>query len=376
MRAGKLGLDILDRLLAGLLRKICRNTLAERGALSAGIWIGGVGRDRRIYRDVLQLMHERLLVGARAVLNRDRCVHARNRRASRRIGAHFSGVPGHGVCGGPGYQACRRIECRSSDPQRRRVSRHRGAEAKRRERSGVRTRDRQIGAVAAMQRDRSAVDGRGICGARDRIDFCQQRLNAVGDVELVTGRAGGHECDRRAVDGDGVAGPEVCGQRIRCSGAGQQRCAGNGRRGRGLVVDHASRDRCRRIEEIIRRRDRGRRDQRCVAERLYRRGQRGLQVQRRRGRIDADRKRARGRRRCRRRRQFDRLRGAVGKIENEFDLVAVIGIDAAEIHRCRRRHAGRLRDGGAGQRRTHRGQFKTKRGAVFGDAGHGRRRRR
>ena len=41
------------------------------------------------------------------------------------------------------------------------------------------------------------------------IDLCQQRLNAVGDVELVAGRAGGHECDRRAVDGDGVAGREA-----------------------------------------------------------------------------------------------------------------------------------------------------------------------
>ena len=66
-------------------------------------------------------MHERLLVGARAILNRDRCVHARNRSAARRIGARFSGVPEHGVCGGPGDQTCRRIEWRSSDPQRRRA---------------------------------------------------------------------------------------------------------------------------------------------------------------------------------------------------------------------------------------------------------------
>ena len=63
-------------------------------------------------------------------------------------------------------------------------------------------------------------------------------------------------------------------------------------------------------------------------------------------------KRARGRRRCRRRRQFDRLRWCRREIEVEFDLVAVVGIDAAEIDGCRRRHAGRLRDGRAGQRRT------------------------
>ena len=55
----------------------------------------------------------------------------------------------------------------------------------------------------------------GVDGAGDRIDLCQQRLDAVGDVELVAGRARGDESDRRAVDGDGVAGREVRGQRIR-----------------------------------------------------------------------------------------------------------------------------------------------------------------
>ena len=36
--------------------------------------------------------------------------------------------------------------------------------------------------------------------------FDSKRLDAVGDVELVAGGAGGDEGDRRAVDGDGVAG--------------------------------------------------------------------------------------------------------------------------------------------------------------------------
>ncbi len=43
----------------------------------------------------------------------------------------------------------------------------------------------------------------------------QQRLDAVGDVELVAGRAGGDKGDRRAIDGDGVAGRETGGQRVR-----------------------------------------------------------------------------------------------------------------------------------------------------------------
>ena len=63
--------------------------------------------------------------------------------------------------------------------------------------------------VAAVQRDRTAADGRRGCGAADRIDLRQQRLDAVGDVELVAGRAGGHKRDRRAIDGDGVAGAKL-----------------------------------------------------------------------------------------------------------------------------------------------------------------------
>ncbi len=61
-------------------------------------------------------------------------------------------------------------------------------------------------------------------------DLGKQRLNAVGDVELVAGGARGDEGDRRAVDGDGVAGREARRQRIRCRGARQQRVAGDRRR--------------------------------------------------------------------------------------------------------------------------------------------------
>ncbi len=75
------------------------------------------------------------------------------------------------------------------------------------------------------------------------IDLGQQRLDAVGDVELVAGRAGGDKGDGRAVDGDGVASREIGGERIRASGAGQRGRAGDRRRRRGLVVDRASRGR-------------------------------------------------------------------------------------------------------------------------------------
>ena len=94
-----------------------------------------------------------------------------------------------------------------------------GAEAECCERGRVRTRDRQIGAVAAMQRDRAAVDGRWIRSARDRIDLREQRLDAVGDVDLVAGRARGYEGDRGAVDGDGVVCREIGGERIRSRAA-------------------------------------------------------------------------------------------------------------------------------------------------------------
>ena len=141
---------------------------------------------------------------------------------------------------------------------------------------------RSAAVIAAVQRDRAAADGRGVVGAGDRIDLRQQRLNAVGDIELVAGRTRCHEGDRRAVDGDGVASREARGQRIRWSAAGQQRRAGDRRRRRGLVVDRASRDRCRRIEEIVRRRDGRCRHQRGVAQRLDRGRQCRLQIRRRR----------------------------------------------------------------------------------------------
>ena len=83
--------------------------------------------------------------------------------------------------------------------------------------AGVRTRDRQARGVVGVQRDHAAVDRRRRRGAGDRVDLGQQRLDAVGDVELVAGRAGGDEGDRRAVDGDGVAGRETGGQRIRAA---------------------------------------------------------------------------------------------------------------------------------------------------------------
>ena len=149
-------------------------------------------------------------------------------------------------------------------------------------------------------------------------------------------------------------------QRIRCRGAGQQRRAGDRRRHRGLVVDRTSGDRRRRIEEIVRCRDRRCRDQRRVAQRLDRGRQCGLQVRGGRRRVDADQERARRRRICRRRGQRDRLAGAVGQIEVERDLVAIVRIDGAEIDGHGRRRAGRLRHGRAGQRRTDRSRASTR----------------
>ena len=73
-----------SRLLSVLRCQVGRYALAERGGLRAGIRISGVGHDSGINRDVLQLVAERLFVGARAILNRDGLVDARDRGAARR----------------------------------------------------------------------------------------------------------------------------------------------------------------------------------------------------------------------------------------------------------------------------------------------------
>ena len=83
--------------------------------------------------------------------------------------------------------------------------------------------DRQGGSVVGVDRDHAAMDGRRRRGAGDLIDLGQQRLHAVGDVELVAGRARCDEGQRRAVDGDGVAGGKAAGQRIRARCAREQR---------------------------------------------------------------------------------------------------------------------------------------------------------
>ncbi len=83
LRAGELGLHVLDRLLTGLRRQVRGDALRERRYLRARICAAGVGRDRRIHRDVLQFVAERLLVGASPVLNGDRLIDARDCGAAR-----------------------------------------------------------------------------------------------------------------------------------------------------------------------------------------------------------------------------------------------------------------------------------------------------
>jgi len=70
-----------------------------------------------------------------------------------------------------------------------------GAEAERGERGRVRTR-RSARAVVVFQRDHTIATVDGV-RCRNRIDFREQRLHAVGDVDLVAGST-------RATKGDGV----------------------------------------------------------------------------------------------------------------------------------------------------------------------------
>ena len=69
--------------------------------------------------------------------------------------------------------------------------------------------DGEARAAVVVQRDHAVADGRRGRGAGNRIDLREQRLDAVGDVDLVAGRAGGDKGDGGAVDGDGVAGRET-----------------------------------------------------------------------------------------------------------------------------------------------------------------------
>ena len=184
-----------------------------------------------------------------------------------------------------------------------------------------------------------------------RVDLRQQRLDAVGNVDLIAGRAGGDKGDRRAVDGDGVARRETRRQRVGAGGARQGGRARDRRRRRRLVADDAAGRRAGGIEEIVAGLDRRRRDQRGVGERRDRRRQGGVEIRRRRRRRGADREAAGRRRRRAGRRQLNGLGGAVGEIEGEADVIARVRIAGREVDRHCRRRAGRSGHRGARQRR-------------------------
>ena len=93
LRAGELGLHVLDRLLAGLRGEIGGNALLQSVDLRAGVGIGSVGGDGGVDRDVLQLVAQRFLVGARAILHVDRLIDARNGRTACGTGAVLASVP-------------------------------------------------------------------------------------------------------------------------------------------------------------------------------------------------------------------------------------------------------------------------------------------
>ena len=75
--------------------------------------------------------------------------------------------------------------------------------------AGIRTRDVETRRIVGVDRDQAAVTVEGFEVPVIWSILLQQRLDAVGDVELVAGRARRHEGERGAVDGDGVAGGEA-----------------------------------------------------------------------------------------------------------------------------------------------------------------------
>ena len=69
--------------------------------------------------------------------------------------------------------------------------------------------DRQILRRACVQRDGAGSGVEGWSNAGDRVDLREQSTDRVGDIDRIAYRAGVDECERRAVNHDGIAGCET-----------------------------------------------------------------------------------------------------------------------------------------------------------------------